>query len=114
MRFQAMLAWVIHRLSAFRIAVVCFGKSSRMDFFVSAAGWAHAYTPQHLGLQQRQAVETALWEALRALEESASLYRRMAGRAATSHHEFPARLYQERAFEPNHQEFCGTSYCGST
>jgi two-component system chemotaxis response regulator CheB len=57
----------------------------------------HAYTPQHLGLQQRQAVETALWEALRALEESASLYRRMAGRAKTSHHELPARLYLERA-----------------
>jgi two-component system chemotaxis response regulator CheB len=57
----------------------------------------HAYTPQHLGLQQRQAVETARWEALRALEESASLYRRMAGRAKTSHHEFPALLYQERA-----------------
>jgi two-component system, chemotaxis family, protein-glutamate methylesterase/glutaminase len=57
----------------------------------------HAFTPQHLGLQQRQAVETALWEALRALEESASLYRRMAGRAETSHHELPARLYQERA-----------------
>jgi two-component system, chemotaxis family, protein-glutamate methylesterase/glutaminase len=57
----------------------------------------HAFTPQHLGVQQRQAVETALWEALRALEESASLYRRMAGRAKTSHHEVPARLYQERA-----------------
>jgi two-component system chemotaxis response regulator CheB len=57
----------------------------------------HAFTPQHLGVQQRQAVETALWEALRALEESASLYRRMAGRAKTSHHELPARLYQERA-----------------
>ncbi len=51
----------------------------------------HAFTPQHLGVQQRQAVETALWEALRALEESASLYRRMAGRAKTSHHELPAR-----------------------
>jgi two-component system, chemotaxis family, protein-glutamate methylesterase/glutaminase len=57
----------------------------------------HAYTPQHLGLQQRQAVETALWEALRALEESASLYRRMAGRAENSNHALPARLYQERA-----------------
>ena len=57
----------------------------------------HAFTGQHLGIQQRQAVETALWEALRALEESASLYRRMAGRAKTSHHELPARLYQERA-----------------
>jgi two-component system, chemotaxis family, protein-glutamate methylesterase/glutaminase len=57
----------------------------------------HAFTAQHLGVQQRQAVETALWEALRALEESASLYRRMAGRATTSQHELPARLYQERA-----------------
>ena len=57
----------------------------------------HAFTAQHLGVEQRQAVETALWEALRALEESASLYRRMAGRARTSHHELPARLYQERA-----------------
>jgi two-component system chemotaxis response regulator CheB len=57
----------------------------------------HAFTDQHLGVQQRQAVETALWEALRALEESASLYRRMAGRAKSSHHALPARLYQERA-----------------
>jgi two-component system chemotaxis response regulator CheB len=57
----------------------------------------HAFTPQHLGVQQRQAIETALWEALRALEESASLYRRMAGRAKTSHQEIPALLYQERA-----------------
>jgi len=57
----------------------------------------HAFTAQHLGVEQRQAVETALWEALRALEESASLYRRMAGRARASHHELPARLYQERA-----------------
>jgi two-component system, chemotaxis family, protein-glutamate methylesterase/glutaminase len=57
----------------------------------------HAFTASHLGVQQRQAVETALWEALRALEESASLYRRMAGRARTTNHELPARLYQERA-----------------
>jgi two-component system, chemotaxis family, protein-glutamate methylesterase/glutaminase len=28
----------------------------------------HAFTAQHLGVQQRQAVETALWEALRALK----------------------------------------------
>jgi two-component system, chemotaxis family, protein-glutamate methylesterase/glutaminase len=57
----------------------------------------HTFTAQHLGVEQRQAVETALWEALRALEESASLYRRRAGRAGSSHHELPARLYQERA-----------------
>jgi two-component system, chemotaxis family, protein-glutamate methylesterase/glutaminase len=57
----------------------------------------HALTAQYLGAEQRHAVETALWEALRALEESASLYRRMSGRATMSHHLIPAQLYQERA-----------------
>jgi two-component system, chemotaxis family, protein-glutamate methylesterase/glutaminase len=57
----------------------------------------HAFTPAHLGVEQRAAVETALWEALRALEESASLYRRMARRATTSRLDLPARLYEERA-----------------
>ncbi len=46
---------------------------------------------------RRQRVETALWEALRALEKSASLYRRMAERGANSHHDQSAQLYQERA-----------------
>jgi two-component system, chemotaxis family, protein-glutamate methylesterase/glutaminase len=57
----------------------------------------HAFTAKYLGAEQRHAVETALWEALRALEESASLYRRMAERATASHHDLPAQLYQERA-----------------
>lgn len=57
----------------------------------------HALTAKYLGAEQRHAVETALWEALRALEESASLYRRMAGRAAASHHDLPAQLYLDRA-----------------
>jgi two-component system, chemotaxis family, protein-glutamate methylesterase/glutaminase len=57
----------------------------------------HALTAMHLSVQQRQAVETALWEALRALEESASLYRRMAGRAMNSRHDLSARLYEQRA-----------------
>ena len=51
----------------------------------------HALTAKHLGVEQRLAVETALWEALRALEESASLYRRMAGRARSSQQDGPAR-----------------------
>jgi two-component system, chemotaxis family, protein-glutamate methylesterase/glutaminase len=33
----------------------------------------HALTARYLGAEQRHAIETALWEALRALEESASL-----------------------------------------
>jgi two-component system, chemotaxis family, protein-glutamate methylesterase/glutaminase len=57
----------------------------------------HALTAKSLGAEQRHAVETALWEALRALEESASLYRRMAGRATGSGHPLPAQLYQERS-----------------
>jgi two-component system, chemotaxis family, protein-glutamate methylesterase/glutaminase len=57
----------------------------------------HALTAKYLGVEQRYAVETALWEALRALEENASLYRRMAGRASNSRHEAPARLYEQRA-----------------
>lgn len=57
----------------------------------------HALTAKYLGAEQRQAIETALWEALRALEESASLYRRMAGRATQSHHLLPARQFEDRA-----------------
>jgi two-component system, chemotaxis family, protein-glutamate methylesterase/glutaminase len=57
----------------------------------------HALTAEYLGAEQRHAVETALWEALRALEESASLYRRMAARASRSDHNLPAQLYRERA-----------------
>ena len=57
----------------------------------------HALTAKYLGSEQRHAIETALWEALRALEESASLYRRMAGRATESRHLLPAHQFQDRA-----------------
>lgn len=57
----------------------------------------HAYTARHLRAEQRQAVETALWAALRALEESVSLYRRMADRARNSNHEQPLKIFLERA-----------------
>jgi two-component system chemotaxis response regulator CheB len=57
----------------------------------------HALTAKYLGSEQRNAIETALWEALRALEESASLYRRMAGRATQSSHLLPARQFEDRA-----------------
>ena len=40
----------------------------------------HAFTARHLNAEQRHAIETALWSALRALEESAALYHRMADR----------------------------------
>jgi two-component system chemotaxis response regulator CheB len=57
----------------------------------------HAFTARYLGAEQRQAIETALWEALRALEESASLYRRMAHRAEASKQHLTASTYGERA-----------------
>lgn len=41
----------------------------------------HAYTAMNLGAEQRHAIESALWSALRALEESAALYHRMADKA---------------------------------
>ena len=56
----------------------------------------HAFTARHLGVEQRHAVETALWSALRALEESASLYKRMADRAKSSSHYDAAEKYVER------------------
>jgi two-component system, chemotaxis family, protein-glutamate methylesterase/glutaminase len=57
----------------------------------------HAFTARHLGAEQRYAIETALWSALRALEERASLYHRMADRASDSNHEQTAETYKERA-----------------
>ena len=57
----------------------------------------HAYTAQHLRAEQRHAIEAALWAALRALEESASLYRRMALRARGSNHDKSMEIYEERA-----------------
>src|SRR5581483_8751225 len=57
----------------------------------------HAFTARHLDAQQRHAIETALWAALRALEESASLYRRMADRAETADREQAAGTFRDRA-----------------
>lgn len=57
----------------------------------------HAYTARHLRAEQRQAVETALWSALRALEENASLYRRMAERSRKVSQVKSAGIFDERA-----------------
>ena len=57
----------------------------------------HAYTARHLRAEQGQAVETALWSALRALEENASLYHRMAARARWGSQEHSARVFDDRA-----------------
>lgn len=57
----------------------------------------HAFTVPHLEREQRHAVETALWSALRALEESASLYRRMAERASSANQGLSAEHYSHHA-----------------
>jgi two-component system, chemotaxis family, protein-glutamate methylesterase/glutaminase len=56
----------------------------------------HAFTARHLSAEQRHAIETALWSALRALEESASLYNRMAERAETNRESLAVR-FRDRA-----------------
>lgn len=56
----------------------------------------HAFTARHLGAEQRHAIETALWAALRALEESASLYRRMADRASNDERQHVAGRFLDR------------------
>src|SRR5262249_39079410 len=61
----------------------------------------HAFTARNLGAEQRHAVETALWSALRALEESASLYRRMAEKANNASHTETAEKFEERAANTN-------------
>jgi two-component system chemotaxis response regulator CheB len=57
----------------------------------------HAFTARHLSVEQRHAIETALWSALRALEESAALYRRLADRATSNQQRQSAERFQERA-----------------
>lgn len=56
----------------------------------------HAFTARHLGAEQRHAVETALWAALRALEESAALYQRMAERASDADRRASSNKFQDR------------------
>ena len=57
----------------------------------------HAYTANSLSVEQTEAVEGALWAAMRALEEGASLARRMAERAAHANHPGAEKRFLERA-----------------
>jgi two-component system chemotaxis response regulator CheB len=57
----------------------------------------HAYTARILRAEQRQALETALWSALRALEENASLYKKMADRLRRGQQAQSATLFDDRA-----------------
>ncbi|WAS87603.1 chemotaxis protein CheB [Corallococcus sp. NCRR] len=57
----------------------------------------HAYTAQALAGSQQNQLDGALWAALRALEENASLARRMAAQARERGHDRSALRFEERA-----------------
>ena len=57
----------------------------------------HAYTADSLTVEQSVGVEGALWAAMRALEEGASLARRMAEKAARGNHPHLEGRYRDRA-----------------
>lgn len=59
----------------------------------------HAFSAESLQAEQAQALETALWSALRALEENVAMAQRMAARARKSNHHLSAARYEERARE---------------
>ena len=57
----------------------------------------HAYTANSLTVEQMEAVEGALWAAMRALEEGASLAKRMAEKAGKREGSRMVNRYRERA-----------------
>lgn len=67
------------------------------DFLRFRCRVGHAFTARHLRAEQRYAIEAALWSALRVLEENASLYKRMAERAANSSHKTARTIFEDRA-----------------
>ncbi|WP_336027249.1 chemotaxis protein CheB [Geodermatophilus sp. FMUSA9-8] len=56
----------------------------------------HAWSPEALAAEQAQALEGALWMALRGLEERAALSRRMGDRAAANGHRHSATAFRRR------------------
>lgn len=59
----------------------------------------HAYSPESLLSKQFHSLEGSLWAALRALEENASLSRRLEQRSRQHGNEFSSRRYEKRAQE---------------
>lgn len=63
----------------------------------------HAFTADSLSAEQNEAVESALWAAMRALEEGASLAYRLADRAKEGKRERMVKRYMERAKDKEQQ-----------
>jgi two-component system chemotaxis response regulator CheB len=59
----------------------------------------HAWSPDSLLTQQSEALEAALWVALRSLEERAALARRLAEPARSRGHSITASRFEEQAEE---------------
>ena len=62
----------------------------------------HAFTAESLVAIQAEALEAALWTALRSLEEHAALVRRMAVRAGANQHARSAAVFTEQALDAEH------------
>jgi two-component system chemotaxis response regulator CheB len=59
----------------------------------------HAFSVESIQAEQSETLEKALWGALKTLEESASLSRRLAGRAHAHGHELAAKRYEVKVQE---------------
>jgi two-component system, chemotaxis family, protein-glutamate methylesterase/glutaminase len=59
----------------------------------------HALSAESLLADQSEALENALWAALRALEEKMSLNRRLAQKSSQHNYTFPASRFEENALE---------------
>ena len=57
----------------------------------------HAFSPETLAAYQASTVEKALWTALRAMEENAEVWSRLATRAASQGREAMVLRYEEKA-----------------
>jgi len=63
----------------------------------------HAYTANNLAAEQNLMIESAMWAALRALEENASLNEKLAERARERRHTMVADRFNEQAIAKKHQ-----------